>query len=143
MIKIFHFFLYYFYKLLNKKYDYYFLKNIYCKENNKIYYPLERNNIVKKKYDNSKKSTLHTEYKENIRKNILNHGYIITINNYPYNVEKNIIHNIIWCNKNKDEIKNILDCLYNEYVFFNNIQENKSIKDIEHYHIFVNKSNSK
>ena len=138
MIEIFHFFLYYFYQLLNKKYDYYFLKNIYCKKNNVVYYPLRRNLLIEKQYINDKKSTLYTKYKENIRKNISKYGYYISINNYPYNTEKNVIHNIIWCNKNKEEIKDILDCLYKEYVFFKNTENNKSIKDIEHYHIFVN-----
>lgn len=138
MIEIFHFVLYYFYQLLNKKYDYYFLKNIYCKKNNVIYYLLKRNPIIQEKYNNDQNSNLHTKYKENIRKNISIHGYYITINNYPYSIKKNIIHNIIWCNKNKEEIKNILNCLYEDYVFFKNIQNNKSIKDIEHYHIFIN-----
>ena len=143
MIEIFHFFLYYFYKLLNKKYDYYFLKNIYCKEDNVIYYPLKRDPKIQEKYNNSKKYISYTEYKENIKKNISNNGHYITINNYPYNIKECVTHNIIWCNKDREEIKIILDCLYEEYVFFKNIPDNKSIKDIEHYHIFVNKSNSK
>ncbi len=143
MIEMFHFFLYYYYQLLNKKYDYYFLKNIYCKENNTIYYPLKRNIIIQNQYDNHQKSNFNILFKENIRKNISKKGYIITVNNYSYNIKENIEHNIIWSNKNKEEIKNILDCLYDDYVFFKNIQDNKSIKDIEHYHIFVNSSKNK
>lgn len=77
-----------------------------------------------------------------------NFKYIITKNDFPYNLENNIEHKLLWINPNYINLFN--DKLINEiinmrmrgktYVYFENIDNNKSIKSIRHYHIFVNNS---
>ena len=54
-----------------------------------------------------------------------------------FNVSDNILHYIIWWNKNPYEIKKILDKKYKSYIFFRNMYKYKSVKRIEHYHIFI------
>ena len=77
-----------------------------------------------------------------------NFKYIITKNDFPYNLENNIEHKLLWINPNYINLFN--DKLINEiinmrmrgktYVYFENIDNNKSIKSIRHYHIFINNS---
>ena len=69
--------------------------------------------------------------------------YIIRRNDFPYDISQNISHSILWL---KDESLNIKELLINNnfilddnLIWFRNSPENRSIKDIVHYHIFVNK----
>tara|TARA_B100000902_G_C27005899_1_gene762206 strand:+ start:109 stop:588 length:480 start_codon:yes stop_codon:yes gene_type:complete len=130
---------------------------------------------VQKKYINFKK--IIKENNNNIKNYILtnffknNENIIFIKNNFPYDVELNIYHYILWFNSNSihlDEIdkldkldknnyeKNILkyikyffdnkkinDTTINnyifsnyEFIFFENIKENKSINSIKHIHVF-------
>ena len=137
MIELYHFLLYHIYYLFNFKFDFYFLQNIYCKNNHIIKYPLWRNNKNTNKYNSDKMTNKFSEFEEIIQNKISDKGYTITENNYPYNVSDNILHYIIWCNKNPYEIQKILDKKYKNYVFFRNMYKYKSVKRIEHYHIFI------
>lgn len=123
------------------KFDFYFLQNIYCTNNHVIKYPLWRSSKNTNKYNLDKMTNKFSDFEEKIKNKITDKGYIITENDYPYNVSSDVLHYIIWCNKNPSEIKKILDTKYRKYVFFRNLYKYKSIKRIEHYHIFIKKSN--
>jgi hypothetical protein len=139
MIELYHFILYYIYYLFNLKFDFYFLYNIYCKKSHVIKYRLWRSYNNTNKYNLDKMTDKFSYFKEMVQNKINDEDYIITENNYPYNISDDILHYIIWCNKNPYEIKKILDKKYKSYVFFRNIYKHKSIKNIEHYHIFIKK----
>ena len=69
-------------------------------------------------------------------------------NSFPYNVEENITHYVLWINPSKI-INNIQIYLYidyifddNEYVYFENLPQNRSI-NFRHFHIFAKFSLSK
>lgn len=74
--------------------------------------------------------------------------YIITENDFPYNLKNGIEHKLLWINPNYNNLFN--DKLINKiismlmigktYIYFENIDNNKSIKSIKHYHIFINNS---
>ena len=135
--EIISFFLYYFYFFFNKEYDFFFLKNIYCKDKYIIKYDLIRKENIQKSYELYKSNNLLKNFKMNIKKNITKYGYIITENDFPYNLNNNVKHYIIWTNYDIFKIKKILNKRFINYIFFRNLIENKSIKDIEHYHIFI------
>tara|TARA_B100000315_G_C14520425_1_gene561270 strand:+ start:257 stop:775 length:519 start_codon:yes stop_codon:yes gene_type:complete len=69
--------------------------------------------------------------------------YIWVPNLFPYHLEYNIEHYLIWINPFKDfteelDIDKIIKLNTNarQYCYFENIDKNKSIKDIKHIHIF-------
>ena len=69
--------------------------------------------------------------------------YKITINRFPYDLEKNISHHILWIFPNhiilKKDIENIINTFfgYKKFICYKNKIEVRSIKTIEHYHIFI------
>ena len=74
-------------------------------------------------------------------------NYCIEKNRFPYNVEENIFHYVLWINKNyeyKLNNKKILDIItlkmnelnYSGYICFENHELSKSVDDILHYQIF-------
>ena len=86
-------------------------------------------------------------------------AWVIRSNKFPYFMEKNIKHDIIWINPkyqgidypDKEEIKKIIqsnwdcecdcdsdsDTLDNNMVYFQNVKKNQSIKNIPHIHVFT------
>ena len=79
-----------------------------------------------------------------IKKNIIgDRKYVFTQNQFPYNLESNIQHDLLWINPELDlDIESIYKLISNEYkskkiVFFKNVSALQSIKSIIHYHIFV------
>ena len=112
-------------KLLRNKYT----ENLYVKH----IADLDKNNI---KLDEFIKN-LH--FKNNDKK------YVIYPNPFPYDVEDNIDHFILWINPSLDI--NIMQVEINYYInsffpnknkiYFENINENKSIPEIKYYHVFV------
>ena len=79
---------------------------------------------------------------KNIIDNIIgNNIYKLVKNTFPYDLDKEIDHWILWINpKNKltfQEINNLLKNKFRNFVYFSNLEKNKSIKTIEHYQIFV------
>ena len=79
-----------------------------------------------------------------------NLDYIITINQYPYNLTSDIKHYILWINpKNnkkystddldkiiKDYMLSLDEHKFTEYIFFQNHIESRSVFHILHYQIF-------
>jgi len=115
-------------------------------------------NIFKRKvemqelYDNSKKLTNQYEY---ICKNIIKDNlYVIVKNIFPYDIEDDIEHYLIWFNpkyyknwrrtiiydnKYIEKIINNNKLLNKSYIYFINGSNIQSIKDIQHIHIFMKK----
>ena len=71
-------------------------------------------------------------------------------NNFPYFVENGINHFIFWirpdyeCNHDPDSIRRYISMYVIsrfqrplEFCFFRNSMENKSVPEIEHYHVFI------
>jgi hypothetical protein len=79
----------------------------------------------------------------NIIKSILTfRNYYLTPNDYPYDLAPGIKHYIIWFNactmENAVKIASIcLNTCSSNIIVFVNDDKNKSILDIEHYHIFI------
>ena len=137
---------------------------------------LPREIDIQKKYDNFKK-IIKNNNNNNIKNYILtnffknNENIIFIKNNFPYDVESNIYHYVLWFNSNYcylnklnnlDKLnknnyeKNILENIKYffdtkkindttidnyifsnyEFIFFENIKENKSINSIKHIHVF-------
>ena len=67
--------------------------------------------------------------------------YIIRQNDFPYDLEPNIKHYILWLKDESLDVEIIL--LENNFIFndnliwYRNSPENRSIKNIVHYHIFT------
>lgn len=78
--------------------------------------------------------------------------YYMTLNNYPYYLEDGVIHYVIWFKgenfgkyNNPAEINNIIKDYVSlndisdkcEYIFYQNIEELRSIPSIPHLHVFM------
>ena len=92
--------------------------------------------------------------KKHLEKKYLSRGndYYMTLNNYPYYLEDRVIHYVIWFKgenfgkyNNPTEINNIIKDYVSlndisdkcEYIFYQNIEELRSIPSIPHLHVFM------
>ena len=107
-----------------------------------------RDSDVESKYSQFKKNLksknikvsdyLYNEYFKDTNKR-----YLIKPNNFPYSLSQNISHLLLWINPkatltNNEIIAIIKNNFQNrEIVYFENITENKSIKEIRHIHILI------
>lgn len=80
-----------------------------------------------------------------------NSKYYFTLNTFPYNLEDNIKHYIIWLNpiyyndkqinfnniKHIDFIKSIINVPYDDFIFFENNIQHRSVLGIRHIHVFI------
>lgn len=75
-------------------------------------------------------------------------GWVIVPNNFPYNLDKEIEHLLIWIHPKKsftesEIIKHIEKYMkennYQDYVYFTHYKNIRSVHEINHYHIFVKK----
>ena len=66
--------------------------------------------------------------------------YVFTINKYPYKFIDNTEHHLFWSKGPVDYgiLENVLKGLNKKYVYFENHSNNKSIKTINHVHVFLN-----
>ena len=73
----------------------------------------------------------------------INNKWVITLNDFPYNVTPDIIHYVLWLpheNYSNEHIDIIINNAFNKYktkVWFINIPKYRSIKNIYHAHVFV------
>lgn len=86
--------------------------------------------------------------KEKYLKNRLK--WIITDNKFPYHIDSNIKHKILWLdpsiNLNSEIVQKIIDRYVNSYkfkyyIYFQNHIDCRSVPGIVHYHIFVTNNN--
>jgi len=95
-------------------------------------YTIYRNNIPK-----------YFNFNEYIFKNN-NTNYVIKLNDFPYDVEPDIIHYVLWLpnyDYTHDEIQNIINnefIGYKDVVWFINSKKFRSVHSIYHAHVFVN-----
>jgi len=71
-------------------------------------------------------------------------------NTFPYDIEDNCYHYVIWfeneyfnkvtnCINENKIIENIIRSKFknNEYIYFENLSNNKSVNSIKHFHVFI------
>lgn len=97
-------------------------------------YKLFRKNIIKK----------HNNFYDYIIKEVLENRKIhITINKFPYDIDKSISHWIIWDLQNcnmityRKMVYKIFNPKYYDIIFRINKKEHRSIPEIKHCHLFV------
>ena len=72
---------------------------------------------------------------------------VLAVNDYPYFTTSNVLHYLLWIHPNmhiEDSNINELICTkipssldYQEFIYFENLGNNKSILDIRHFHVFI------
>lgn len=86
---------------------------------------------------------------EHIRRNILgDQEYVLTLNGFPYDLESGIEHYVFWMLPEK---KISIECakvyveivLGSEVIIFDNIEANRSVKTVPHYHVFIRSDHTK
>ncbi len=99
---------------------------------------LGRNEIIQKKYDEFKNNQNLTEnFLKKIKIQIKENNYYLHENDFPYNVDNNIKHLLLWY-VDDNIINDILLNLKNKLItYWINNNDNKSIQEINHIHIFV------
>jgi len=139
----------------NYKYDIYrpftweFLKQF---NNNPPDAPLHRNENIQIKYTlymEKIKQSLNTTILKLINKcihdNFSTYKFIITYNDFPYDVDDSILHLVLWVNpkymSNINEVCEFLKKYYPKYIIFKNKTNHQSIPEIEHYQLFIYKKN--
>ena len=127
---------------------------------------LRRSGQVTDKYETDKKSfekyvsvkdmiyikylnydAIHDETYDKIyaTKNIFPLEYNLVLNEYPYDVEKDISHYVLWLTKDLtgkfEQIESILDEFLpnKEYIYYYNPIEHRSIPSVFHVQVFVKK----
>jgi len=87
-----------------------------------------------------KYGNIHSYIKEKIIKNRKIH---LTLNKYPYDIENNVSHWIIWdlknltLNKYKKLVYKIFNPKYFDFIFRINKEIDRSILEIKHCHLFI------
>ena len=106
---------------------------------------LKRNTQIQKLYDKYNKTQQFEHFKKNMFSN-KNKYFNFMLNNFPYDIDKNISHYLIFINpliKNKISDFDIYKIIRQNYIkkkqiiIFENEPKNRSIKNIRHYHIFT------
>jgi hypothetical protein len=102
---------------------------------------------MKRNLENSTKYNLYLLNKEQIDLNFIkfDKDWGITINKFPYNLEKDIFHYVLWFNSSEErsiqEIENVINRINPKPVWFINSVENRSVKTFFHVHIFTKNFN--
>jgi len=102
------------------------------------YTDLYRTEKMEKAYIDYKKK--NSKYSKYLYKKLFKDGPINFLENkFPYNLKRGIFHYVLWSEKKLSdfEIQNILNSLnLKNYIYFENLKKNKSIKDIFHVQVF-------
>ena len=100
---------------------------------------LPRKEKVQKKYDIHKEKIGMLIDKYILNTILHNLKYKITINRFPYDIEKNISHHILWISPEYKFERNQVKKKFKKkkFICYKNKIEVRSIKTIEHYHIFI------
>lgn len=99
---------------------------------------LLRNPDVQRTY--SKHISKSDDYVKDLYKRIFVDGKdtVLVKNKYPYDFVDKTQHYIYWTKTDIDynKLEERLNSMDNEYVYFENLRENKSIEEINHVHVF-------
>ena len=77
------------------------------------------------------------------KKKTCKNGMYFTVNKFPYDLEDNVMHFLLWNTKKKSKddclnyLKKYIDHNFWEMCLRENKKENRSVPDIMHYHVFV------
>ena len=133
-----------------------FVKSIFEQHKNQNF-PMEvihksRKDSVERAYNEWKLKNTETTLYDKIFSNI-KEDFVIRLNDFPYNLEENVLHYIVWLNPNQTKYnynsvidKNLLNkiktVLYNKHeivdmIYFRNKSIHRTIKTINHYHVLV------
>ncbi len=122
--------------------------------NFEIQLPVEvRTDEILEKYNKHKKYLKSNNINQNqyiINKYLADKKYAINENAYPYNIDQNMAHYVLWIHPNyitkisDSEVCNIItnkmiELSYNEYFCFENHIKAKSILGVLHYQVFFRK----
>jgi len=124
--------------------------------------PPKSSNCLHRSIETQNAYDLHKQYLESINitiseyilsryfisEDIIQQGWIIVRNDFPLNLEPNIIQLLLWIYPNKsfcdNEIYEIIHDYINnnlfrtlDWIYFRNIPKFRSVPEIEHYHIFI------
>lgn len=136
--------LYLYYTYTNNSYPFWFLYKLNTKT---IPFALKRSKTIQDKY-----CKLSANKKATFINNLFTSeeiNFIFKPNNFPYDIDTNITHYVLWIrpglnidnliliNVIKNNIEIVFKKLY-RFSFIKNCPANKSIPEIEHYHIFIN-----
>jgi len=99
-----------------------------------------------KKYLKKKKDKILEKLsKRNIYYDVKNR-FFITVNDFRYDIEDNVLDLIIWIYKDENEINDFLEKIFNkdkyEWILRKNNEENQSIPEINHLHLFIRYKNN-
>jgi len=115
-------------------------------------YVMERNSDMEHKYNQFRKTFNGQKMSTHVHKTLFsdNDDYKLVPSNFPYAIDSNLTHLLLWFNPqsdhydkclDRDYVKGILDNLIDgEYIFYKNDIDVMSIKDMIHWHIFVKNS---
>lgn len=140
--------LYLYYTYTNNTYPFWFLYKLNKKT---ISFALKRSNYIQNKYIN-----LHASKKQEFIDNLFTSqdiNYVFKPNNFPYAVDDNIIHYVLWIRPGLIINGTLLNTVIfrhiklifkpnPKYSFIKNSVSNKSIPQIEHYHVFISLDHS-
>ena len=104
-------------------------------------------NLLYKKYretiaNNSKFDLIKYIFNKDLNK-LKPSDWVIKLNDFPYDTEKDIIHYVLWLpsiDYTEKSIQKIIDSEFSDYknvVWFTNVPKLRSIKNIYHAHVFV------
>ena len=97
-----------------------------------------RTKEVQDRYDKFRSDPKNIEnFKKLVKKEIEKHGYYFHENNFSYNVEKGIINKILWYEDGYNVEKKLEELGSELITYWENLNENNSIKDMRHVHVFV------
>lgn len=100
---------------------------------------------IQRKYEIHKKE-INMDINDYLKKLLFNNSYdtyLLNMNSFPYNCEPNIKHMLLWINPkynpSNEEIINHIETLFKSknIIYFENIEKNKSVIGIRHFHIFI------
>ena len=110
--------------------------DIKLKRNEKVLEDYEKYLKTNKNYDISLKQCLFKN----------NEPYVLTPNKFPYEFKDGTVHYLLWFNpdigNNKVDYTKILE-FFKDFVCFENLDMNKSVKSIPHVHIFIKEKDKK
>ena len=138
---------YYFFSFFLIPYPFWFLK-LFMYNNIIIQIPcLYRNKTVS---DNYKKFIMKSNGIKTFTETLFVNEelYVLRKNDYPYNIGDNILHYVLWLKDKKNHDFNELNSIIKEqivvqfkvskeFAFSENIYKNKSIPEVQHYHVFI------
>jgi len=134
--------IYNYYTYTNQKYPFWFIQTF---NNKTVPYSFKRNYNTQLAYNNRSNDARNLFIYNIFTPNDIKYSFIP--NTYPYNIADDVIHYVLWINPDINTYDILLKMIISDHVkllnhsinfcFFKNSLSNKSIPEIEHYHVFI------